>query len=135
MGEFRRASHERVNVFEVDETYLFKHYFDEEAVFTRLRSYYNNQGYRFEVAPEDFDPLREFLADHGYGLVVVDALSEFVVVVKKYTDHPENIFKASVLQRSADGYNCFLLADRDAVADAVEAGAIRLDQTDLENPF
>jgi hypothetical protein len=135
MGAFRRASHEQVNVFEVDELYLFKHYFDGEDVFDRLKPYYNNQQYRFEVPPDEFEDLRAFLAEHGYGLVVVDVLPEFVVVVKKYTDHPENIFKASVIQRSVDGYNCFLLTDRDAVDRAVDAGATRLPETGLENPF
>lgn len=135
MGAFRRASHEQVNVFEVDELYLFKHYFDGEDVFDRLKPYYNNQQYRFEVPPDEFEDLRAFLAEHGYGLVVVDVLPEFVVVVKKYTDHPENIFKTSVIQRSVDGYNCFLLTDRDAVDRAVDAGATRLPETGLENPF
>jgi hypothetical protein len=135
MGAFRRASHEQVNVFEVDELYLFKHYFDGEDVFDRLKPYYNNQQYRFEVPPDEFEDLQAFLAEHGYGLVVVDVLPEFVVVVKKYTDHPENIFKTSVIQRSVDGYNCFLLTDRDAVDRAVDAGATRLPETGLENPF
>jgi hypothetical protein len=135
MVAFRRASHEQVNVFEVDELYLFKHYFDGEDVFDRLKPYYNNQQYRFEVPPDEFEDLQGFLAEHGYGLVVVDVLPEFVVVVEKYTDHPENIFKTSVIQRSVDGYNCFLLTDRDAVDRAVDAGATRLPETGLENPF
>ena len=135
MGAFRRASHEQVNVFEVDELYLFKHYFDGEDVFDRLKPYYNNQQYRFEVPPDEFEDLQAFLAEHGYGLVVVDVLTGFVVVVEKYTDHPENIFKTSVIQRSVDGYNCFLLTDRDAVDRAVGAGATRLPETSLENPF
>ena len=42
MAEFRRAGHEQVNVFEVDESYLFKHYFDSEEVFDRLKRHYNN---------------------------------------------------------------------------------------------
>ena len=34
MAEFRRVGHERVNVFEVDEMNLFKHYFDSEECLT-----------------------------------------------------------------------------------------------------
>lgn len=135
MAEFRRAGDEQVNVFEVDETYLFKHYFDGEDVFDRLKSYYNNQHYRFEVPAEAFEDLRSFLAEHGYGLVVVDAVGEFAVVVKKYTEHPENIFKQSVLHRSVDGYNAFLMTDQTAVDRATREGAIRLTNTDFENPF
>jgi antitoxin component HigA of HigAB toxin-antitoxin module len=42
---------------------------DEDA-FAQLKQYYNNRHYRFEVAPEDFDVVRAFLDEHGYGLVV-----------------------------------------------------------------
>ncbi|MEF8779490.1 MAG: hypothetical protein V5A46_02270 [Haloferacaceae archaeon] len=135
MESFRRGGQERVNVFVIDELYLFKHYFEGEAVFDRLKRYYNNQQYRFEVPPDEFPAIRSFLGDRGYGLVVVEVLVPFVVVVKQYTDHPENIFKSSVIQRSVDGYNCFLLTDQRAVERAVEDGATRLSEMDLSNPF
>lgn len=135
MGAFRRGSTERINVFEVDQRFVFKHYFDTGKVFGRLKQYYNNHQYRFEIPPGDFTPIRSFLADHGYGLVVVDAKEEFVVVAEKYSTHPDNIFKESVMQRSVDGHNCFLLKDQDAVAEATRDHAIRLTETGLENPF
>ena len=135
--EFQRAGHERVNAFAVDDYYLFKHYFDGDEVFARLWRYYNNQQYRFEVPAEAFEGIRAFLTQHDYALVPVDEASipEFVVAVRKYTTHPENIFKASVIHRSSENYNCFLLTDQDAVEQAVEKGAVRLTQTSLENPF
>ena len=135
MAEFRRAGHEQVNVFEVDESYLFKHYFDSEEVFDRLKRYYNNQQYRFEVPPDEFKNLRSFLEEHSYGLVVINVIEPFVVAVKKYTAHPDNIFKSSVIQRTVNGYNCFLLADQAAVEEAVQNGATRLTETDVQNPF
>ncbi|GAA0239986.1 hypothetical protein ACFFQF_30275 [Haladaptatus pallidirubidus] len=135
MAVFHRAGHEQVNVFDVDGIYLFKHYFEGEEVFARLKQYYNNQQYRFEVSPEDFDEIQAFLDTHGYGLVLVDALDLFVVVVRKYTAHPDNIFKKSVIQRSVDDYNCFLMVDQVAVVQAVYEGATRLTDTNLKNPF
>ena len=135
MSGFRRASHARVNVFEIDGTYLFKHYFEGEDVFDRLKPYYDNQAYRFEVPPDEFPGLRTFLADNGYGLVVVDAVDEFAVVVRQYTTHPDNIFKESVIQRRVGDYNCFLMTDQEAVEAAVADGATRLPATDLESPF
>ena len=135
MAEFRRAGHEQVNVFEVDESYLFKHYFDSEEVFDRLKQYYNNQQYRFEVPPDEFENLRSFIEEYGYGLVVINVIEPFIVVVKKYTAHPDNIFKSSVIQRTVNGYNCFLLTDQAPVKEAVQNGAARLTETDLENPF
>lgn len=132
---FRRAGHDRVNAFEVGGTYMFKHYFEGEEIFDRLRGYYNNHQYRFEVPAGEFEGVREFLDDHGYGLVVVDATEEFAVVIRQYTAHPDNIFKGSVAQRRVDGYNCFLMVDREAAERAVEEGATRLADTELENPF
>lgn len=58
--DFHRAGDERINVFEVDETCLFKHYFDGKGVFNHLRRYYNNQQYRFEVPTKDFEELPPF---------------------------------------------------------------------------
>lgn len=135
MAEVRRAGREQINVFEVDGTYLFKHYFEGAAVFQRLEGYYNNQQYRFEVPPERFADLREFLDAHGYELTVVDFVEEFVVAVEQYTAHPDDIFKSSVMQRAVEGYNCFLLTDQPAVEQAVGDGAIRLTETPLQNPF
>lgn len=139
MPGFRRASTERINAFEVGEGYLFRHYFEGETVFDRLKPYYDPQQYRFEVPRAEFDDLRSFLADNGYGLVAVDAPEEFAVVVRQYTEHPENVFKAAVATRATDGYNVFLLKDREAVERAVDrdvgGGATRLVDTDLEYPF
>ena len=135
MAEFRQAGHEQVNVFEVDESYLFKHYFDSEEVFDRLKRYYNNRQYRFEVPPDEFENLRSFLEEYNYGLVVINVIEPFIVVVKKYTAHPDNIFKSSVIQRTVNGYNCFLLTDQAAVKEAVQNGAVRLTETDLKSPF
>ena len=62
-------------------------------------------------------------------------IKPFVVVVKKYTAHPDEIFKQCVIQRTVSGYNCFLLTDQAAVKEAVQKGATRLTETDLEDPF
>lgn len=135
MPGFHRASEAAVNVFRVDETYLFKHYFDGDEVFDRLKHYYNNQHYRFEIPAEDFEEISEFLQEHGYALVEVENIEEFVVVVEKYTEHPDNIFKASVMQRGDADYNVFLMKDQVAVEDAVHNGATRVTDTDLAVPF
>lgn len=71
----------------------------------------------------------------GYRLVVVDISAEFVVAVKKYTAHPDTIFTQSVLQRSVDGSNCFLLTDHAAVDHAMQMGATPLTERELNNPF
>ncbi len=135
MPEFRRASQNRVNVFPINEVYLFKHYFDNEEIFDKLRRYYNNQQYRFEVPNADFPKIQEFLAEFGYALIVIGGIEEYTVVVRKYTEHPGNIFKSSVLQRSEGDYNVFVMTDQAAVEQAVNQGATRLTDTGLTVAF
>jgi len=64
--------------------------------------------------------------------VVVDDVAPFAVVKRKYTNHPDVLFKQAVFHRSVDGFNCFVMTDRDAVERAVSSGATPLVDTDLE---
>lgn len=135
MAGFSRAGNERVNAFPVDDNYLVKHYFETDDVFHRLKRYYNNHQYRFEIPVEEFTDVRSFLENYGYDLIEVELIDEYIVVVKKYTDHPDNIFKISVMQRSVDNYNCFLIKDKASVEQMCNSGAVQFGKTDLENPF
>lgn len=130
-GARSRETGSAVNVFRLDDTYYFRHYFDGESVFARLRRYYENEQYRFAVPAREFDGVRRFLADHGYRLREVADLERYTVAVRKYTAHPENIFEEAVAQRSRDGYNLFLLTDLDAVEAAVSEGATHLRETNV----
>lgn len=128
---FHRAGRKRVNVFPVDDQYLFKHYFDEDEIFAKLQRYYDEYEYRFEVPVDRFAHISDFLTEHGYAPVVVEAVEPFVVVKRKYTEHPEVLFRGSVLHRSVGNFNCFLMKDRHSVTRAVSAGADRLGDTDV----
>lgn len=131
----RKSTPERVNAFLIGDRYLFRHYFEGEAVFDRLKPYYEHQEYRFSVPPRRFDQIRAFLRDNGYRLRVVEDPEPYVVVVRKYRSHPENVFKAAVHQWSTRNHNCFLLRDAASVEHAVGRGAARLADTDLSVPF
>ena len=120
------AALEPVNAFPIDGTVLFKHYFDGDDVFARLRPYYNGNQYRFEVPVGEFDSLRRDLREHGYDVRLVDDPDEFYVLVRQYTAHPDGIFKDSVRHASTGGYNVFLMKDEAAVEAAVAGGARRL---------
>lgn len=122
---------DRVNAFPINGMLLFKHYFEGEAVFARLKPYYNGSQYRFEVPAGNFDSLRRFLRGHGYDVGAVDRPEDYYVVVRQYSAHPDGIFKLSVHHQSIHGYNCFLMKDRKAVADVVAEGATRLASTPL----
>lgn len=129
--EFHAAGEERVNAFLIEEAYLFKHYFEEDEVFAELAQYYDDYEYRFEVPAFRLADVRSILGRHGYALVVVDAVEEFAVAKRKYTNHPEILFSNSVYHQGKDKFNCFVMKDREAVTDAVNAGARHLPETSL----
>jgi hypothetical protein len=87
---------ERITVFPVDDEYLFTHYFERTDIFESLKEYYNHDTYRFEVPADEFETVREQLADNYYDLVVVDDLEPYCVVKEAYTPHAD-ILRASVI--------------------------------------
>ncbi|MDZ7702092.1 MAG: hypothetical protein U5J98_08525 [Halobacteriales archaeon] len=132
MAAFHQAGRTRINAFHVGEAYLFRHYFEDDDVFDALKRYYSSYDYRFEVPESRFGRVDRVLDEHGYALAKVPDPAPFAVVKRKYTDHPTLLFKGSVLHRSLGQFNCFVMKDHEAVEAAVEAGARRLDETDLE---
>ena len=130
---FGRASRDRVNAFAVDGEYLFRHYFEEDAVFGELREFYQPYDYRFAVPADRFEEVVAFLERHGYALVEQDPVP-FAVLKRKYTDHPDVLFEAAVRQWSVGNFNLFVLNERAAVERAVESGATPVAETDLDVP-
>ncbi len=133
MEEFHRAGHERINAFPVDEEYWFKHYFEDDEVFAEVKLFYNPGEYRFELPAERLAEIQSLLAEYGYGLVVVEAVEEFVVVKRKYTTHPRAIFRGAVLQRSVDQFNCFVMKDQEAVEQAIDLGGEPLAEAPVDS--
>ena len=128
---------DQINVFEVEGRYLLKHYFEDSDIYGEMKPYYNNQQYRFEISDSNIGAVLTFLSQEGFEMIVVDTedLEEFIVAVRKYRDHPDNIFKESVMQRSTKNYHCFLMKDRGAVKSAVKGGGAPFSPMDIENPF
>jgi hypothetical protein len=131
MSGFRRAGRERINVFSVGDAYLFKHYVSEE-LFSEIDRYYEEYDYRFEVPAERFGFVEERLEEHDYAPVVIEDPEPFAVLKRKYTNHPDALFRNAVYHRSLGNFNCFVMKTRDAVASAVEEGAIPMSETDMK---
>ena len=130
MTDRTRTDGETLPLFLVDGTFYFKHYFDDE-LFGELSQFYNNEEYRFEVPRAAVDEVLDVLEAGGKQPARVDDPEEYVVVKQKYTNHPDVLFKRSVLQTDASGYNLFLMQDRSAVNAAITNGAAPLGETDL----
>jgi predicted transcriptional regulator len=80
---------------------------------------------------DDFEDVQALLEDHFLEVTVVDDLEQFCIVKRKYTDHSDVLFKASVLKHTQQNYNVFLMKDQLSVEQAVNNGATRLKDTDL----
>jgi hypothetical protein len=117
------AKEPAIPVFPVDGKYLFKHYFEERDLYSRLSQFYNGEKYRFEIPESELEAVISFLRDSGKSIDVVEDVDEYVVVKKKYTHHPDLLFKESVTQRSQSGHNLFLMKNHSAVTAAITNGA------------
>ena len=121
---------EPVLLFRVGDQYLFSTYVDHQAVFDDLRQYYNETEYRFEVPLGAADEVRDRLEDAYFRPVEVTDIEPYCVVVEKYDEHAA-ILKQSVATWERRGHRFFLMTSKLAVADAVDRGATRLEETEF----
>ena len=121
---------EEITVFPVEDEYWFSHYFDREDLFERLREYYNEDAYRFEIPVEEFGTVREELAGEYIDLVIAEDLESYCVVIEQYTEY-RDILRDSVAHRKRQGHRFFLMKDELSVREAVEHGATPLSETDF----
>lgn len=129
----RQADLTRINVFEVDGDYVFKHYFEDYDLFQELQDYYS--GNKFEIPRNSFGGIRESLEEHRYDAVIVEDTESLCVAKRRYTNHPDILFKNSVLKRHTEDYNVFVMKDKESRRKAVREGALPLEELDLDLTF
>ena len=120
----------RILAFDVGDEYVFSHYFDHGGLFQQLSEYYDNDGYRFEVPPDEFGGVRELLAEVGYEVEVVENPEPYCVVVEEYAEHAA-ILRESVAHWTRRGHHFFLMCDEFAVEKALDRGATLVSETEL----
>ena len=125
----------RINAFEVEDAgvYIFSQYFDEDEIFDELREWYDGEKYRFEVPAEEIDRVEAFLEEYFYDLQRIEptAIEPFCVVKEKYTDHA-GILRNSVYRTSRAGSTVFVMQNESSAEQALEQGATRLADSDVE---
>lgn len=119
-----------IYAFEIEDAYYFSQYFEQEDLFDVLQEYYDPERYRFEVPAQDLGEVREVLESYYYDPIVVEDPAPYIVVKEQYTEHAD-ILRNSIMHWSRRGYNFFLMKDEQAVAQAVEDGAIRIEETEF----
>lgn len=130
MSAFTPANRTRLNVFPSGDAYLFREYFDEDALFATLAPYYDDERYRFSVPRGRFEMVAERLKAHGYAPVVVDDPEPFVVAHRRFAEHPSILFESAVDRTRTDQFTLFLLKDQESVQEAIEAGAVAIEELD-----
>ena len=121
---------EEITAFEVDGTYLFKQYFDRDDVFEALKSYYKSDEFRFEVPEDELDGAKQILDEYFFDLRIDDDLHSYCVVMEQGDDYSD-VLRNSVLTRRRGSNVVFLMKDLLSVEQAVEQGARRLSETDV----
>lgn len=135
MSGFRRASTDKINVFEIGDYYLFKHYFDSDEVFELVKVWYNGDKYRYEIPRNKFEKAKNNLAEEGFALLPVHDMTEYIICIRQYTEHPDGIFKESVIHNRKNNYNCFIMKNQKAVEKMENFGGVRFSELNIENPF
>lgn len=111
-----------INVFKLKNTYVFKQYLNDPALFKQLADYYNN--YRFEIPLADLDKVQDLLQAAGYDVNIVTDLSDYTVTIGRFQKHKE-ILKNSVEVEELGDNKVFLLKDKEAVDMALQQGATK----------
>lgn len=124
------ADREEITAFKVDGTYLFKQYFDRDDEFDALKSYYKNDKYRFEVPEDELDDVQQILDEYFFDLRIEDNRHSYCVVMEQGDDYSD-VLRNSVLTRRRGSNVVFLMKDLLSVEQAVEQGARRLSETDV----
>jgi len=124
------ADREKIPAFEFDGIYLFKQYFDQDDASEVLKSYYNEDKYRFEVLEYDLDNICEFIYEYSHDLLVEEDLRSHCVVKQKNSNYSD-VLKNSILMKRHSGHIILLMKDQLSVEQAIEHGVTPLPEADI----
>jgi len=111
-----------INIFKLKDTYIFKHYLGDPALFKQLADYYNGASYRFEIPPADLPKIEDLLQAAGYDVDVISDPKDFTVTIGRFQKHKE-ILKNSVDVEEVGEEKIFLMKDHESVDKALRQGA------------
>lgn len=113
----------RITFFKLGKLWVFKHFFDNRAVFNALLDYYNKDLFRFEFKSIGArNNALKLLEKNGFDYDLVEDLKGYVVQLPKNAKYAQ-ILKSSVAFKEAANERLFLMKDLAAVEEAVGLGA------------
>lgn len=122
---------ERINLFEISDTLLFSHYFDNRDIFKKLSDWYVEERYRFEVPRDEHDEVEEILHEYYFDPVIIEDPTRFCVAINQNSKY-EDILRNSVHHWNHGGRRYFIMKDQLEAEKAVENGAEKTDPGHIE---
>lgn len=113
----------RISIFKLGKLWVFKHFFDNKALFLALLDNYNKDQYRFEfTSVGSRNNALKLLERNGFDYDLVENLKGFVVQIPKSAKYAQ-ILRNSVATKETANERLFLMKDQAAVEEAVALGA------------
>jgi hypothetical protein len=113
----------RITLFKLGKLWVFKHFFEDKALFLALLGSYNKDQYRFEFSSVGArNNALKLLERSGYDYDLVEDLKGYVVKLPKSAKYVQ-ILKNSVAFKETANNRLFVMKDLAAVEEAVSLGA------------
>ncbi len=113
----------RITVFRLGKLWVFKHFFDDKALFLALLGNYNKDRYRFEFTSIGArNNALKLLERSGFDYDLVEDLKGYVVQLPKSAKYAQ-ILKNSVAFKEIANERIFLMKDLAAAEEAISLGA------------
>ena len=113
----------KINLFKLDKLWVFKHFFDDKAIFKALAENYNEDKFRFEFKTFGArNQALKILERAGFDYELVEDLRPFVVKISRYSKYAP-LLKNSISFMETVDRRIFLMKDLAAAAAAIRTGA------------
>ncbi len=113
----------RITIFKLGKLWVFKHFFDNKALYLALLGNYNKDQYRFEFASVGArNNALKLLERNGFDYSLVEDLKGYVVKLPKSAKYAQ-ILKNSIATKETANDRIFLMKDLAAVEEAINSGA------------
>ena len=108
----------RITMFKTAGGWIFKHFFDDSAIFKELADYYNKGHFRFEFKTVgERNKALKLLELRGFDVELVEDLKGYAVKLPRYSKYSP-VLKNSVAMIETPEWRIFLMKDLAAVEEA-----------------
>lgn len=126
------AEKEEVSAFNLEDTYIFKTFFQEDSVFNQLQKYYNKYKYQFEVLEENQKKREQLLDKYYYELEVINKFEDYCAVAEKETISSD-ILRNSVVRKQRKKHEISIMKNEIPEKRVLKHSAERIEKSEIQN--